>query len=497
MLESKTNSADFLAIGAVVAQRYRITERMGAGGDGVSYRAIDLGGEGRDSDAAGAEVLLKVYDVVGSWSGVNAWQREARALENLDHPAIPRCFAHRQLPSGELLMVRSFCPGKTLQQRIDAGQRLSTEQVQSFTEQMLEVLVYLQRLNPPVIHGDIKPSNVVLDDDGKVHLIDFAAVRETLRPRSFSGLGTGTVGYAAPEHAVGRGGVGSDLYSLGATLVHVLSHVHPSELPARGLQIDFEAHVQVEPWFGAWLSRLLEPQPEARFATASAARDAFRSRMHDEFDASARVPGSRAIEAAASSRSSATALANAATWLTPPADSRIGVSVQGQSLKLVVGGVGFWGRGVRGESTFLIVWTTFIGLFTATIVSGLSPGRWLPVLMMLPFWWIGYYFAVRLAFSMWGRTTVEIGPGGASVHKQLGAWSRRVKAPLARWSGARIAAVNGDHTTWHDCRITLGLDEIRFGEKLARVEQQWLVGLLNGWAENLGARAVEPQRLTG
>lgn len=495
MYESKNeNQSSSFATGSVVDGRYRITARLGVGSDGATYRAQDLD-HGSNHRKAGSpndprDVLLKVYNVEGTWSAVRAWEREARALENLDHPAIPRCIEHKQLATGELLMVRAYCPGKTLQQRIDAGERLAGERVHCLTERLLDVLVHMQSLNPPVIHGDIKPSNIVVGDDGLAHLIDFAGVRATLRPRGTSGLGSGTVGYAAPEQAAGRPGLGSDLYALGATLVHVLSHVHPSDLPARGLTLDFAQHVAVEPSLVAWLGRLLEPKPEERFASAVAARDAYLG------DVSALPRGGDSTTSSSALKPTGAAVPSdaSAPVLQPPPDSKIAVSTSVETLRLVIGGVGFFGRGVRVETVIMALWMAHVTVFTIGMFDA-ARGSAMP-LLMLPFWLVGLFIGARLAFSMWGRTTVEVGPNGSSVHKRLGVWSQRVHAPLSRWAGARITIARTRNVTRHHCTVSLGVEEVRFGDKLATVEQEWVVGLLNGWAEKHGARAMDRQSLT-
>jgi eukaryotic-like serine/threonine-protein kinase len=481
-----TNSPTQLAPGTQVAQRYCIVRHLGAGADGISYLATDLsaptdaGNETHACPRRGSEVVVKVYRVVGSWTAVRAWEREARALENLDHPAIPKCLEHRQLPSGELLLVRSYCPGQTLQQRMDGGERLSTGQVQRLTEQLLDVLVYMQSLNPPVIHGDIKPSNIVFGDDEQAYLIDFAAVRETLRARSLSGLGAGTVGYAAPEQVSGRANVGSDLYSLGATLVHLLSHVHPSDLPQRGLKLDYAPHIQAEAWFSAWLGRLLEPRPEDRFADACAARAALQRGPLDESSeadspATTTELGGRPV-AVVRVAGGGTALS-----LTPPAGSCVSVVVRDRALSLTVRGVGFFGRGVRWEFIFFFIWTGYISVFTLGALLHAATGGVLMGLFMIPFWLVAAYIAGRVAFAMWGRTTIDIAPDGIRLLRQIGGWSRRIHEPLLRWSGARI--LEERRTARTHCSITLGVKEVRFGGRLAAVEQEWIVNLLNAWAQ--------------
>lgn len=443
-----------LSLDPSIAARYCALEPLGQGGDGVVYAAEDARSRER--------VVLKVYSLGRAWSGAKAWATEVRTLEQLNHPAVPRHVAHEQLSDGRLLLVRSFAPGRTLKEGIDAGKRTTTEQVLALTEQLLDALVHLQSLNPPVIHGDIKPSNIVVDDDGVARLIDFASVRPTLRRSDVSGLGAGTLGYAAPEQMTGRVGVNTDLYSLGASLVHLLSHVHPSDVPTRGLMLDYAPLIQAEPWFVSWLGRLLQPDPELRFRDAEQAQQAFRSRMNDTSRLAAPAP---------------TQLTQVGP--TPPARSTIAVERTNMGLRISIPGVGFFGRGSRGEAIFWLFWTVHITFLSVGFGLG---GKLLPLLLLLPFWGVSFYVAGRVLFAMFGRTDIELTPAQVTVRRHLGRWIRRLEAPLSDWAGVAVREMRSRNHTWTRCVVAVGVDEVPFGDKLSRVEQDWVVGTLNGSA---------------
>lgn len=448
----------------VVRNRYRIVRQLGQGREGVAYLAQDR--------TTGNEVTLKVYTWTGSWSVAKAWRREARALETLDHPAIPRYVEHQQLDDGRLLMVRQFVRGETLEDRITKGERLTTEQILNITRQMLDVLGYLQTLNPPVIHGDIKPSNLILDDEARLSVIDFGGVRETLRPPDVSGLGSGTLGYAAPEQVTGRLRLNTDVYALGASVVHLLSHVRPSDLPTHGLKLDFAAHVETDAWFRAWLERTLEPDPKHRFVDAAAAKRAFDAKMNL---GPRHVPADASVQGAGDVQLS----------LSPPLGSHIRVKALGDVLEVVVPGVGFLGRGSRALAVFWVLWTTHIS-FVTWVVSVRAEGNALPLLLfVLPFLLVSVFLGGRLAFAMFGSTTLRITSHDGTVSEKLGPWTRRLVAPLHHWSGARVDEARTRNTRRRYCAVSIGVEEAKFGHQLSHAEQQWTVALLNGWVDRL------------
>ncbi len=447
-----------------VHHRYRILRHLGEGREGAVYLAEDR--------VTGAEVTLKAYTWTGSWSVTRAWQREARALETLDHPAIPRYVEHHQLEDGRLLMVRQYVRGETLEGRISRGERLTTEQILDVTRQTLDVLTYLQTLNPPVIHGDIKPSNLILDDQGRLSIIDFAGVRETLRPRDVSGLGSGTLGYSAPEQISGRLGLNTDVYALGASVVHLLSHVRPTELPVRGLKLDFAAHVETDGWFRAWLERVLEPNPNDRFADAATAKRAFDAKMN-------------LIGTQTSVPASLTSVSDAPLNPSPPPGSQIRVKTQGDALEVVVPGVGFLGRGARALAVFWVLWTTHI-CFVSWVVTSRAGGNATPVLLfLLPFVFVSLFLGGRLAFAMFGTTSLRVMSHSVSVFEKLGPWTRRLEAPLQHWSGARVDEARTRNTRRRYCAVAVGIQEAKFGHQLSHTEQQWTVALLNAWVARL------------
>ena len=140
---------------------------------------------------------------------------------------------------------------------------------------LLEIIIVHHQgleLNPPIIHRDIKPENIILQPDGQVFLVDFGAVKDIYRQTmSFSGTFVGTIEYMPLEQLRGKAYYASDLYSLGATLLYLLTHRSPDELPQKRMKIDFRSCVEISPEFMDWLDVILEPMWEDRFQSATAA----------------------------------------------------------------------------------------------------------------------------------------------------------------------------------------------------------------------------------
>lgn len=255
--------------------RYELGATLGVGGQGTTYRGVD--------HHSGRDVAIKELglDVAQSWKALELFDREGQALRNLDHEAIPSyidAFHHEEADGTiRFFLVQQFVEGKTFGQLIDEGELIDSESALAFIEQVLDILEYLHGLNPPVIHRDIKPSNLLLRPDGTVALVDFGAV-QVVGPHTVMGSTVvGTSGYVAPEQLAGRTVPASDLYALGATVVHLMTHFHPSDLEVRRMRLQFERHIVEAPSaLVAFLKGVLEPVVEDRIANAREARAVLR-----------------------------------------------------------------------------------------------------------------------------------------------------------------------------------------------------------------------------
>ena len=259
-----------------VHARYEVVETLGRGGQGLAVRARDR--------ETGREVVLKVLDFIEltDWKDFALWQRESQVLRSLDHPAIPQFIGHfPQEISGAapevVVTVQEFVEGTSLDVLLAEreGPLMDEEEARTFLVEMLGVLSYFHSLNPPVVHRDIKPSNIVRRPDGSHALIDFGAAQSSTELTGSTTF-VGTNGYMPPEQLMGRAETRSDLYALGATVVELVSGLHPSDLAEAGMKLDL-SHAPVSDGFRQVLARLTDPVPERRYESASRAREVLAS----------------------------------------------------------------------------------------------------------------------------------------------------------------------------------------------------------------------------
>ena len=260
---------DTQPIGTLIQARYQIMNVLGRGGSGITYRAEDA--------FTGRQVALKELSLKGlnDWKKLELFEREARLLEDLDHPAIPSYVDYFQVDTADnrlFYIVQEIAEGQSLAELVAAGERFSETAVKCIAAEVLEVLQYLHGLNPPIIHRDIKPQNLIRGNDGSIYLVDFGAVQTAYREATaFGGTVVGTYGYMAPEQFRGQAYPATDLYSLGATLLNLLTRQNPGDLPQKRLKIEFRPFITVSERFADWLDSLLEPLLEERFETAKVA----------------------------------------------------------------------------------------------------------------------------------------------------------------------------------------------------------------------------------
>jgi serine/threonine protein kinase len=263
-----------LLTGSIIAERYQLAELLGSGGSGSTYRAT------RISD--GAEVAIKILSLrhLNDWKQLELFEREAQVLSQLSHPQIPQYleYFHVDTPSNRAFyIVQQLAPGKPLTGWVNGGWRGTEAEVRDIASQLLTILQYLHQQSPPLIHRDIKPHNIIRNDDGQVFLVDFGAVQNVYHNTLMKGSTVaGTYGYMAPEQFRGMAVPSSDLYGLGATLLYLLTHRSPADLPQERLKLSFRGHVNIANHFADWLEMILEPDTADRFASASAALQALR-----------------------------------------------------------------------------------------------------------------------------------------------------------------------------------------------------------------------------
>jgi hypothetical protein len=180
-----------------------------------------------------------------------AFEREARLLANLRHPALPKVLDHFSEGTG-LFLVMEFIPGDDLGVMLERRERPFTPgEVLGFADQLLGALEYLHGLKPPVLHRDIKPQNLKLISQTHIVLLDFGLAKGSagqMTPAGSESLLGFSPTYSPLEQMQGTGTDGrSDIYSLGATLYHLLTNVKPPDALSRATAVVNGQHDPLRP----------------------------------------------------------------------------------------------------------------------------------------------------------------------------------------------------------------------------------------------------------
>ncbi|MBD2042345.1 type IV pilin-like G/H family protein [Microcoleus sp. FACHB-672] len=270
----------------VLQKRYQLKQQLGHNANRQTWLAEDL--ELKEP----VIVKLLAFSPQMQWDEVKLFEREAKVLKQLHHPRIPQYLDYFSIDknTGAGLpwfgLVQEYIPGKSLNQLLDEGKQFTESQVRSFATGVLEILIYLHELSPPVLHRDIKPSNLILGKNNQIYLVDFGAVQDKATAEGVTFTVVGTGGYAPMEQFWGRAVPASDLYALGATLIHLLTGTAPADLPQQNLRIQFNDVVNLNPTFSRWVETLTNPALEQRFSTARQALNALKTgRFSDELRA--------------------------------------------------------------------------------------------------------------------------------------------------------------------------------------------------------------------
>ena len=261
--------------------RYKVVRELGHNREGgrITYLATDT------SLDPPQDVVIKEFRFAASgadWSGFKAYQREIEMLRELKHDRIPYYLDSFETKAG-FCLVQEYKNAPSL-----AEQRSFTpEEIKQIAVSVLEILVYLQQRTPAVIHRDIKPENILVDKGGQrgtaptAYLVDFGFARIRGGELALSSVAAGTPGFMPPEEQFGRTLTeASDLYSLGATLICLLTgtrSVDVGKLIDDNYRFDFKGKLpQLSPDFISWLEKMVAPNVKQRFNNAAAALEALK-----------------------------------------------------------------------------------------------------------------------------------------------------------------------------------------------------------------------------
>jgi len=264
----------------VLQGRYRVLSQLGQGGMGTVYEALD---ERLDTTVALKETFFAEEKLR------KQFEREARLLARLHHPALPRVSDHFSEAEGQFLVMQ-FIPGDDLSEMMTrrAGS-FPADQVLTWADQLLDALDYLHTQEPQIVHRDIKPQNLKLTARGQIILLDFGLAKgqagEISRVSTAASIFGYTPNYAPLEQIQGLGTDSrSDLYSLAATIYHLLTGVKPPDALSRAaalvngqpdpLLFATDVNPAVAPEVSEVLQKAMAQNRDQRFSSAAEMRKA-------------------------------------------------------------------------------------------------------------------------------------------------------------------------------------------------------------------------------
>lgn len=454
--------------GDIVSTRYVLKREIAAGAFAVTWRAEDR--------KTGSAVVVKLLSVraLPDWKGLELFQRETAVLKSLRHAGIPAyvdSFTTGKGAKTQLVLVQELVDGMSLQDKVNAGWRGTEEEIRALAGQLLETVRYIHSLRPPIIHRDINPRNVIMREDDAVFLVDFGGVQDALRVSASEGQTVvGTPGYMPMEQFVGRATVRSDLYACATTILYLLTHKDPQDLPMVDMKIDI-SHLDISPGLAAVLDSWLEPDETKRL-----------------------LPVETAIRYLQGEAPERPAAVDGQVDLTPPRFSRIRAEKLGDVVTIVIPE-----RGAAGAASamggFSVFWLAFVAFWTFLTAR---LGAWGMSLFSIPFWLAGFYLVRRSLGSFFGMTVLRFDPARGFSYARRFRRGKNLLVPAAevgRLALAETGSVNGKQMT--GLRFEVGARRFTFGQGLSDEEKRWLQGNVNALLESMAKREGAPRAAAG
>jgi serine/threonine protein kinase len=331
-----------------------------------------------------------------------------------------------------------------------------------------------------VIHRDLKPSNILLGDRsahsvGKIYLVDFGSVQNIAATEGGTFTVVGTYGYMPPEQFGGRTVPASDLYSLGATLIYLLTGQHPADFPFEDLQLQFQQFITVSPQFTSWLNRLLQSIPSQRFAHAREALKALKSNT---------VPNVNLLK-------TSKLIEGLVTVVNQPLGSRVKLTNTPEYLEIILPSQGFH-IALISTIVFAFVWNSFLVFWYRIALLTWSSSGWFMALFAIGHLGVGLSLTWGILFTLFGQTQLQITQEKVSlIHNIFGLQFHASPTQL-------VKNVDKLELTSHSYQknskgtqvsvppqinIWVGVNKIPLGQggRLSEPELQWLAQELSHW----------------
>lgn len=253
-----------LEIGSFIDGKYKILNEIGHGGMSNVYLAMN---EKANKTWAVKEVRkqgIRDFEVIRQ-----SLMIETDLLKKISHPNLPSIVDVIE-ENDNFLIVMDYVDGKTLEKLLKERGTIRQEEVVDWAMQLCNVLDYLHHRTPPIIYRDMKPSNIMLKSDGTVILIDFGTAREYKTEKQEDTTCLGTKGYAAPEQFGGMGQTDArtDIYSLGATMYHLLTGHNPAKPPYEMYPVRYW-NAKLSSGLEYIIEKCVKKNPEERYQSAA------------------------------------------------------------------------------------------------------------------------------------------------------------------------------------------------------------------------------------
>ncbi len=250
-------------------RRYQLLRMLGQGGMGTTFLAWRMPLSPQDMQQPPGQRLVVVKQLNPEVSAIakarELFEREAQVLQSVKHKGIPR-FLDFFPEDDKAYLVMELIHGKNLEQYVLKQGPVEPNQAIRWMQQTCDVLHHLHTQHPPILHRDIKPANLLRQyRDGRIIVVDFGAVKSLA---GVMGTCIKAEGYTAPEQEAGNPTIASDLFSVGATLIFLLTRQSPLDFLVAADQMSLDGAAQIPPALRFVLEKALATEVSDRYSSA-------------------------------------------------------------------------------------------------------------------------------------------------------------------------------------------------------------------------------------
>jgi serine/threonine protein kinase len=480
--------------GDIINNRFEIVSKIGEGGMGVTFLGEDL--------ADRKKIVVKCLQIhrLKDWKSIDLFKREADVLKNMHHRFIPAYidfFEYGDKERLSFILVQEFIAGTNLLEKVNSGWHATEDEISSIAIKILQIVSYIHGLRPSVIHRDINPKNIIMNEPGDIFLVDFGSVQDAVKSeQDHYSTFVGTPGYIPIEQFQAKATVKSDLFAIAATIVFLLTHKPVTDFQGEGLKPDTNMFTSSQA-LRVILDNYLEPDQRNRTISIPDAiamiegkkeltgikqesNDAkpvsVKSRVINIINQLKQIAGKSTIE---TTRSVSTDPG------VPPSGSKIDFFSDEDTCEIIIPPGKGGGDLISGF--FVKLWNGAIFFFTIIILSVFFLKgplfRTIPfILFLVPFWAVGIGLGYNAFFNRFGNTKIVLNRNkNGFIEKSL--FSKKEKSfETSDISGCDMEiAYRNNNMPVYQCRLITPNQSYAFGQKLTNDEKKWICDTINYW----------------